>query len=133
MVGARQKAKVFDLQQACPRLLVVRRSNGFTLAGLTLRHSASFHVVAERTDGFTAWGVKIQTPRTARNSDGIDPSSSTNVTIAHCLIDTGDDNVAIKAGGAGPTTHVTIAHNRFWNGHGMSIGSDTNGGCAPSG
>ena len=123
-----KKAKVFDLQQTCPRILVVRRSNGFTLAGLTLRNSANFHVVAERTDGFTAWGVKIQTPKTARNSDGIDPSSSTNVTIAHCLIDTGDDNVAIKAGGAGPTTHVTIAHNRFWNGHGMSIGSNTNGG-----
>ena len=123
-----KKAKVLDLQQTCPRILVVRRSNGFTLAGLTLRNSANFHVVAERTDGFTAWGVKIQTPKTARNSDGIDPSSSTNVTIAHCLIDTGDDNVAIKAGGAGPTTHVTIAHNRFWNGHGMSIGSNTNGG-----
>jgi beta-xylosidase len=123
-----KKAKVLDLQQTCPRLLVVRRSNGFTLAGLTLRNSANFHVVAERTDGFTAWGVKIQTPKTARNSDGIDPSSSTNVTIARCLIDTGDDNVAIKAGGTGPTTHVTIAHNRFWNGHGMSIGSNTNGG-----
>ena len=123
-----KKAKVYDLQQTCPRILVVRRSNGFTLAGLTLRNSASFHVVAERTDGFTAWGVKIRTPKTARNSDGIDPSSSTNVTIARCLIDTGDDDVAIKAGGAGPTTHVTIAHNRFWNGHGMSIGSNTNGG-----
>ena len=123
-----KKAKVLDLQQTCPRVLVVRRSNGFTLAGLTLRNSPSFHVVAERTDGFTAWGVKIKTPKTARNSDGIDPSSSTNVTIAHCLIDTGDDDVAIKAGGTGPTTHVTIAHNRFWNGHGMSIGSNTNGG-----
>jgi xylan 1,4-beta-xylosidase len=123
-----KQAKVYDLQQTCPRLLVVRRSNGFTLAGLTLRNSANFHVVAERTDGFTAWGVKIKTPKAARNSDGIDPSSSTNVTIAHCLIDTGDDNVAIKAGGTGPTTHVTIAHNRFWNGHGMSIGSNTNGG-----
>jgi xylan 1,4-beta-xylosidase len=123
-----KKAKVLDLQQTCPRLLVVRRSNGFTLAGLTLRNSPNFHVVAERTDGFTAWGVKIKTPKTARNSDGIDPSSSTNVTIAHCLIDTGDDDVAIKAGGTGPTTHVTIAHNRFWNGHGLSIGSNTNGG-----
>ncbi|MGE5126402.1 MAG: glycosyl hydrolase family 28 protein, partial [Betaproteobacteria bacterium] len=123
-----KQAKVLDLQQTCPRLLVVRRSNGFTLYGVTLRNSPNFHVVAERTDGFTAWGVKIRTPKTARNSDGIDPSSSTNVTIAHCLIDTGDDDVAIKAGAAGPTTHVTMAHNRFWNGHGMSIGSNTNGG-----
>ncbi|HMA45724.1 MAG TPA: glycosyl hydrolase family 28 protein, partial [Frankiaceae bacterium] len=123
-----KKAKVMDLQQSCPRLLVVRRSNGFTLYQVTLRNSPNFHVVAERTDGFTAWGVKIRTPKTARNSDGIDPSSSTNVTIAHCLIDTGDDDVAIKAGAAGPTSQVTIAHNRFWNGHGMSIGSNTNGG-----
>jgi polygalacturonase len=123
-----KNAKVMDLQQSCPRLLVVRRSKGFTLYQVTLRNSPNFHVVAERTDGFTAWGVKIRTPKTARNSDGIDPSSSTNVTIAHCLIDTGDDNVAIKAGAAGPTSHVTIAHNRFWNGHGLSIGSNTNGG-----
>ena len=86
--------------------------------------------MAEQTDGFTAWGVKIQTPKTARNTDGIDPSSSTNVTIAHCHIDTGDDNVAIKAGGAGPATHITIAHNHFYSGHGMSIGSNTNGGAS---
>ena len=36
--------------------------------------------------------------------------------------------MAIKAGRAGPTTHMTIAHNRFYSGHGMSIGSNTNGG-----
>ncbi len=75
-----------------------------------------------------AWGVKIQTPKTARNTDGIDPSSSTNVTIAHCDIATGDDNVAIKAGGAGPASHMTIEHNHFYSGHGMSIGSGTDGG-----
>ncbi len=123
-----KKAKVLDLQQSCPRILVVRRSNGFTLYRITLRNSPNFHVVVEQTDGFTAWGVKIKTPKTARNSDGIDPSSSTNVTIVHCYIDTGDDNVAIKAGSAGPATHMTIAHNHFYAGHGMSIGSNTNGG-----
>jgi len=123
-----KKAKVLDLQQSCPRVLVVRRSNDFTLYRITIRNSPNFHVVAEQTDGFTAWGVKIKTPRTARNSDGIDPSSSTNVTIAHCHVATGDDNVAIKAGSAGPATHMTIAHNHFYSGHGMSIGSNTNGG-----
>jgi polygalacturonase len=123
-----KKAKVLDLQQSCPRVLVVRRSNDFTLYRITIRNSPNFHVVAEQTDGFTAWGVKIKTPKTARNSDGIDPSSSTNVTIAHCHVDTGDDDVAIKAGNAGPATHMTIAHNHFYSGHGMSIGSNTNGG-----
>ena len=48
--------------------------------------------------------------------------------IVHSYIRTGDDNVAIKAGNAGPATHITIAHNHFYSGHGMSIGSETNGG-----
>src|SRR6185369_8985488 len=76
--------------------------------------------------GFTAWGVMIKTPKNARNTDGIDPGPATNVTIAHCFIDTGDDNVAIKAGGK--CSHMTIAHNHFYAGHGMSIGSETDGG-----
>ncbi len=123
-----KQAKVLDLQQSCPRLLVVRRSNGFVLYRTSLRNSPNFHVVAEQTDGFTAWGVRIRTPKTARNTDGIDPSSSTNVTIAHSFIDTGDDNVAIKSGPAGRAAQITIAHNHFYSGHGMSIGSGTSGG-----
>jgi len=123
-----KRAKVLAVFHSCPRILVARRSDDFTLYRITLRNSPNFHVVADRLDGFTAWGVKIQTPKTARNSDAIDPSSSTNVTIAHCHIDTGDDNVAIKSGRRGPATHMTIAHNRFYNGHGMSIGSNTDGG-----
>ncbi len=78
--------------------------------------------------GFTAWGVTIDTPKTARNTDGIDPSSVTNVTITHCSVRAGDDNVAIKAGNAGPSSHITVEHNHFYKGHGMSIGSETNGG-----
>ena len=62
------------------------------------------HVGVELTNGFTAWGVKIKTPKTARNTDGIDPISSSNVTITHCFIDTGDDNVAIKPGPQGRST-----------------------------
>lgn len=122
-----KQAKVFDRNQAVPRLVSVRQSNGFTMYRITLRNSPNFHVGVSDTDGFTAWGVKIRTPKTARNTDGIDPSSSTNVTIAYCDIDTGDDNVAIKTG-ATPAAHMTIAHNHFYAGHGMSIGSGTAGG-----
>jgi polygalacturonase len=123
-----KEAKIKDLSQSVTRLLIVRQSDNFTLYRITLRNSPNFHVSVDRTNGFTAWGVKIKTPKTARNTDGIDPSSSTNVTIAYCDIDTGDDNVAIKAGAAGPAAHMTIAHNRFYAGHGMSIGSGTDGG-----
>jgi len=121
-------AKIYDKQQSVPRMLVVRKSDDFTLYRITLRNSPNFHVGVEQTDGFTAWGVKILTPKTARNTDGIDPSSSTNITITHCFIATGDDNIAIKSGSMGPASHITIAHNHFYSGHGMSIGSGTSGG-----
>src|SRR5215471_3534566 len=123
-----KEAKVKDQFQACPRLIVARESDDFTLYRITLRNAPNLHAAAQKSNGFTAWGVKIKTPKTARNTDGINPESSTNVTIAYCSIDTGDDNVAIKAGAAGASSHITIAHNHFYAGHGMSIGSDTSGG-----
>jgi polygalacturonase len=122
------QAKIENARQNCPRLLVVDSSDDFTLYGIALRNSPNFHVIVSKTDGFTAWGVRIDAPANARNTDGIDPSSSTNVSIVHSYIRTGDDNVAIKAGSAGPATHITVAHNHFYSGHGMSIGSETNGG-----
>jgi len=96
------EAKVTDKQQSVPWIMILRHANGFTLYKITLRNSPGFHVSVGQTDGFTAWGVKIMTPKTARNSDGIDPGSSRNVTIAYCSIHTGDDNVAVKSGKAGP-------------------------------
>ena len=112
--------------QNCPRIMILNRCDNFTLYRITLKNSANFHVSYSGGNGFTAWGVIINTPKNARNTDGIDPGSSTNVTITHCYIKTGDDNVAIKAGGK--CSHMTIAHNHFYTGHGMSIGSETNGG-----
>ena len=70
---------------------------------------------------------RVDAPRTARNTDGIDPSSSSDVSILYSRIRCGDDNVAIKAPAAGPASHMTIAHNHFHSGHGMSIGSETAG------
>lgn len=124
------QAKIENKAQNCPRIIVADSSNNFTLYGITLRNSPNFHVIVSRTDGFTAWGVKIDSPATARNTDGIDPSSSTNVTITRSYIRAGDDNVAIKAGKSGRASHMTITHNHFYSGHGMSIGSETSGGAS---
>jgi polygalacturonase len=121
-------AKINDTKQNCTRILIVRESDDFILYRITLRNSPNFHVAVEKTNGFTAWGVKIDTPATARNTDGIDPSASTNVSILHSYIRTGDDNVAIKAGRLGASSYITVAHNHFYSGHGMSIGSETLGG-----
>jgi polygalacturonase len=114
--------------QSVSRILVADHADDFTLYRITLKNSSNFHVTYSG-NGFTVWGVRIDTPkRLARNTDGIDPGNGAkNVTITHSYIRTGDDNVAIK-GGAGGATNMTISHNHFYWGHGMSIGSETDGG-----
>jgi polygalacturonase len=114
-------------RQQVPRLIDTDLTDDFTLYRITLKNSPNFHVSFHRGDGLTVWGVKIDTPGTARNTDGIDPAQSRNITIAHSFIRTGDDNVAIKAGD-GPTANMSVLDNHFYSGHGMSIGSETNGG-----
>jgi polygalacturonase len=113
--------------QQVPRILVADYADNFTLYRITLKNSPNFHVVYSHGDGFTVWSVKIDTPkRGARNTDGIDPGGSRNITITHSFIRAGDDNVAIKGGEA--ISNMTVIHNHFYWGHGMSIGSETNGG-----
>ena len=125
-----QDAKAKSQSQSCPRLIQLTKSNDATLYDITLKNSPNFHVVFDRGNGFTAWGVRIDTrdPR-ARNTDGIDPASATNVTITHSFINTGDDDVAIKAGNIA-SSHITISHNHFYRGHGVSIGSETDAGAS---
>jgi polygalacturonase len=124
-----QLAKVINKSQSCPRLIQINRSDDFTIYKLTLKNSPNFHVVYDRGNGLTVWGLVIDTrdPR-ARNTDGVDPVSATNVTITHSYFNTGDDDVAIKAGTTGGSSNITISHNHFYRGHGASIGSETNGG-----
>ena len=123
-----RRAQKEQASQNVPRLVQLRRSRNFTMYGITLRNSPNFNVAMTKVDGFTAWGVRIDAPADARNTDGIDPGSSRNVTIAHSFLRTGDDSIAIKANKDGPTENVSILHNHFYNGHGMSIGSETAGG-----
>jgi len=88
---------------------------------------ANFHVVVSKTDGFTAWGVRIDAPANARNTDGIDSSSSTNVSIVHSYIL--QEMTMSPSKPEVPACHPYYdAHNHFYSGHGMSIGSETNGG-----
>jgi polygalacturonase len=111
------------------RLVVADTADNFTLYRITLKNSPNFHVTYNHGNGFTVWGLKIDTPqRLARNTDGVDPGGgSKNITVTHSFIRTGDDNLVLK-GGTGGISNMTVAHNHFYYGHGMSIGSETNGG-----
>ncbi|HEY0985898.1 MAG TPA: pectinesterase family protein [Kofleriaceae bacterium] len=145
-----QHAKPIGFSHSNPRLIDVLLANRFTLYRVTLHNSPKFHVGLE-SDNYLVWGVTVQTPSRAvnsvgrrlnpayaRNTDGIDPSDSWNGVIAYSNISVGDDQIAIKCGKYHMNTvanadqpscrNLTVAHVHFGTGHGMSIGSETNGG-----
>jgi polygalacturonase len=117
-------AEPTNAKYSAPRLVVANHADGLILYKVRLHNSPNFHVTVNNTDGFTAWGVHLQTPTVrgtdARNTDGIDPGSSQNVTVTKSWIDNGDDNIAIKAG----IHHMSVLDNHFYSGHGMSMGSE---------
>ena len=119
-------AEPANLKYSAPRLIVANHADGLVLYRIHLHNSPNFHVTVNNTNGFTAWGVHLLTPTVrgtdARNTDGIDPGSSENVTITKSWIDNGDDNIAIKTG----VHHMSALDNHFYSGHGMSMGSETN-------
>jgi polygalacturonase len=101
---------------------------------VTLINSPSFHLVPKNCEDVDIVRVTIRAPEDAPNTDAIDPAESRYVRISDCVIDAGDDNIAIKSGHA-DTSHpnaaceyITVTDCTFLHGHGMSIGSETLGG-----
>lgn len=59
----------------------------------------------------------------APNTDGIDIIGTDTATIKNCLIDTGDDDIAIKSmAGEATTSNVTVSDCVVGGGHGISVG-----------
>ncbi len=108
-------------------LLAANKASNFTLYKITLKNSPMFHVTwkGSGATGLTVWGAKIIAPFSARNSDGIDPDGS-NITITHSSISDGDDNVAVSA--SSTSANITISNDNTYSGHGISVGSFTQGG-----
>ena len=115
--------------QQNPRFIQLNGGTNVTLYKITLRNSPLFHV-SGGANGFTAWDVKISTPTSSRNTDGIDPDQAQNFTITRSWISDGDDNVAVGASGAASNNaiNMSITNNHFFAGHGESIGSFTSAG-----
>jgi hypothetical protein len=96
------------------------------VSDLTLVNSPMFHLAFNTTDHVTIEDVVIRAPENAPNSDGIDPGGS-HYLIRRCDISTGDDNIAVKAGGSF-CSDLVIADCTFGTGHGLSVGGQSNRG-----
>ncbi len=111
-----------------------KKTANLVVAGLKIQNSPKFHIKFA-SKGFNIWGNTILTPSSkaimpvaARNTDGIDPGEgylATQGAIVCNMVSTGDDDIVLK--GHYGVGDVVVAHNHFGTGHGMSVGSETQG------
>lgn len=99
------------------------------IQGVTLSNPSKFHFVPGRCKEILVEDIKVIAPEDSPNTDGVDPSNCQNVLIRGSYFDTGDDDIAIKSGKSGALSeNITIMNCTIKEGHGISIGSETDAG-----
>lgn len=110
-----------------PRLIDADAADRFTLSDITLANAAGYHFYYKNGKDLTVWGVRIDTPGSARNTDGIDIDGGQNASVIDSWISAGDDGIAIKATSR-PSHGITVRGNHLFGTHGISIGAVTTAG-----
>jgi polygalacturonase len=108
-----------------PFLIRLSKCERVLLSGIMLTRSPMFHA-AIGADHLTVVGVTVETSDGTPNTDGIDPAGSHHL-IQNCAVSCGDDNIVMKPGGTF-CSDITIADCAFGEGHGLSVGGQTNRG-----
>jgi pectinesterase len=112
---------------AVPDLLSSYESQGFRIAGITLRNAAGIHAAIFKTTGLTIADLKIESPKDSAASTGLLLSNAVSATIGNLWIRVPGEAVALKASILGATTNVAIRDAHIFGGRGISIGDDTFG------
>ena len=103
--------------------------------GITMKNTIFWNIVPEYCDGVIVRGVTIDSYRTPRG-DAMDMSSTKNVLIEYCWVNTTDDAYTLKAGRGKdglrvgiPTENVVIRHcYATHSAGGVAIGTEVAGG-----
>ncbi|MFV0470269.1 MAG: glycoside hydrolase family 28 protein [Dysgonomonas sp.] len=122
-----------------PPFIQFYECRNITIEGVTIKNSPFWTINPEFCDNIVIQGVTIYNPSEnpkGPNTDGIDPSSCSNIRISDCFISVGDDCIAIKSGRDGdgrkynkPCENITITNCVMLSGHGgVVIGSEMSGG-----
>ena len=114
-----------------PKLLELVDVFNATIRGMTFSNAANWHVHVLWCAHVRFLNNTVLGPRSWGGTDGIDPSSCTDVLIDGAYIDVGDDAIAVTAGGAHdvtnalmPTARVTV-RNSYLRSRNFAIGSAT--------
>ncbi|KAB2619104.1 polygalacturonase [Pyrus ussuriensis x Pyrus communis] len=102
-----------------PTALRLSNCSNLHLRGLTHVNSPRSHISIGNSENVTLTHLNITAPESSPNTDGIDLSSSKNVSIHESTIATGDDCIAIK----GNCSKINITGIMCGPGHGISVGS----------
>ncbi len=113
-----------------PIMIRLNSCKGELIQNVTLSNSPMFHISISGSSAAnsTVQGVTILAPSSSanppsHNTDACDVDG-TNVLVQNCNISVGDDDFTCGGG----TSDVLITNNTYGNGHGVSIGSYTDGG-----
>lgn len=112
-----------------PILIRFQGCNRQLIQGVTLTNSPMFNISVSSSKGnVTVQNVTILAPSSSaspasHNTDACDVSG-TNILVQNCVISVGDDDFTCSGG----TSGIVLTNNTYGNGHGVSIGSYTDGG-----
>ena len=117
-----------------PPLFQSIRCNNILIEGVEIVDSPFWTINPEFCDNITVKGITINNPPSP-NTDGINPSSCSNVHISDCHISVGDDCITLKSGRdlqareyGVPCENITITNCTMLAGHGgVVIGSEMSG------
>lgn len=115
-----------------PRLLFLSGCSDIKVQGLLFTNSPSWTIHPYFSKRLSFIGSRIKNPQDSPNTDGIDPESCENVTIAGVHFSLGDDCIALKSGkiymGArykNPASKIVIRQCLMEDGHGaVTVGSE---------
>jgi len=112
-----------------PRMISPSSSYRVLIQNVTLSNSPMFHIALSGGGNVTVSGVTVRAPSSSNpltpghNTDACDVSG-TNILVQNCNISVGDDDYTCGGG----THDVLLTNNTYGEGHGVSIGSYTDGG-----
>ena len=103
------------------------------ISGVTVKNSPFWTIHPLYSRWVRLFGVSVENPSDAPNTDGIDIDSCTDVVIENCTVSVGDDGICLKSGSgedgikkARATRNVLVKNCTVKNAHGgIVIGSET--------
>ncbi|CAA6660377.1 unnamed protein product [Spirodela intermedia] len=113
------------LEHTRGHLLELMNSDNVLISNVTFLNSPFWTIHPVYCSNVVIKDVTVLAPLDSPNTDGIDPDSSSHVCIEDCYIESGDDLVAVKAGGITTAWRVSGTTPTC---SGVGIGSEMSGG-----